>query len=186
MLRKKVNQFVAVHEDGDRWEPANAFLHLVNTFSKPSSKRSISMVFSEQGPDICLLTARRRRCLKSIGGHTLPNIAASELGAQSMSAERRAQLYQNAVQRRDRGGQEVIDLIDSSGLPLRSGGMRNSDPAYLEMERIIWSEEGRKAALAATAQGLPALCGVEPLLKKGLGNWSAVKNPISDGFELGG
>jgi hypothetical protein len=85
-----------------------------------------------------------------------------------MSPEHRSQLYHNAVERRDAGGQEIIDLIDSSGLPLRSGGMRTSDPVYLKMEKIIW--ENRKAAIAATKKGLPALCGVEPLLKKELGN----------------
>lgn len=87
-----------------------------------------------------------------------------------MSPEQRSQLYHNAVERRDKGGQEIIDLIDSSGLPLRSGGMRTSDPVYLKMEEIIWGKEGRKAALAATEKGLPALCGVEPLLKKELSN----------------
>lgn len=86
-----------------------------------------------------------------------------------MSPERRSQLYHNAVERRAKGGQEIIDLIDSSGLPLRSGGMTLSDPVYLKMEEIIWGQEGRKAALAATEKGLPALCGVEPLLRKELG-----------------
>jgi hypothetical protein len=48
--------------------------------------------------------------------------------------------------------------------------MRLSDPVYLKMEEIIWREDGRKAALMATDNGLPALCGVEPLLKKELGS----------------
>ncbi len=43
--------------------------------------------------------------------------------------------------------------------------MRASDPVYL-MDEIIWGTEGRKAALAATEKGLPALCCVEPLLMK--------------------
>lgn len=87
-----------------------------------------------------------------------------------MSPERRSQLYQNAVDRRDKGGQAIIDLMDSSGLPVRSGGMRTSDPIYLKMEEIIWSLKGKKAAIAATEKGLPALCGVEPFLKEELGN----------------
>jgi hypothetical protein len=87
-----------------------------------------------------------------------------------MSPEKRSQLYHNAVERRAKGGQEIIDLISSSGLPLRSGGMLLSDPVYLKMEEIIWGQEGRKAALAATEKGLPALSGVEPLLMKELGS----------------
>src|SRR5664280_881229 len=87
-----------------------------------------------------------------------------------LSPEQRSQLYHNAVERRAAGGQAIIDLIESSGLPLRSGGMRLSDPIYMKMEEIIWGHEGRKLALAATENGLPALCGVEPLLKKELGN----------------
>jgi len=60
--------------------------------------------------------------------------------------------------------------MDQSGLPLRSGGMRKSDPVSLRMEEIIWGSEGRKVALVATDKVLPALCGVEPLLKKELGD----------------
>jgi hypothetical protein len=86
-----------------------------------------------------------------------------------MSADDRAMLYQNAVKHRDRGGQAIIDLIDKSGLPLSSGGMRMSDPAYLKMEEIVWSEHGRKAAIEASESGLPALAGVEPLIVAELG-----------------
>jgi hypothetical protein len=81
-----------------------------------------------------------------------------------MTPEKRANLYQNAVKRRAHGGQEIIDLIDSSGLPLSAGGMRMSDPAYLKMQDITWSSDGRKAAIEATENGLPALAGVEPLI----------------------
>ena len=63
-----------------------------------------------------------------------------------------------------------VTLMDQSGLPLRSGGMRKSDPVSLKMEEIICGSKGRKAALVATDKGLPALCGVEPLLKKELGD----------------
>jgi len=63
-----------------------------------------------------------------------------------------------------------VTPMDQSGLPLRSGGMRKSDPVSLRMEEIIWGSEGRKVALVATDKVLPALCGVEPLLKKELGD----------------
>ena len=43
-----------------------------------------------------------------------------------MTPKQRAILYQNAKDRRENGGQEIMDLIVSSGLPLSSGGMRMS------------------------------------------------------------
>ncbi len=88
----------------------------------------------------------------------------------AMTPEQRATLYQNALKKRENGGQAIIELINSSGLPLSSGGMRNSDPVYLEMESITWSTKGRDAAVDATGKGLPALAGVEPLFVASLGN----------------
>ncbi len=87
-----------------------------------------------------------------------------------MSPEQRAILYANAKKHQYEGGQDVIDLIDAAGLPLRSGGMRMSDPVYIRMEEIVWSPEGRAAALEATAKGLPALAGAEPLIRQDLGH----------------
>jgi hypothetical protein len=87
-----------------------------------------------------------------------------------MTPERRATLYQNAVKRREEGGQEIINLIDSSGLSLNSGHMVSDDPAYRKMEEIVWGTEGRAAALAATEKGLPALAGVDPLINAELGD----------------
>jgi hypothetical protein len=86
-----------------------------------------------------------------------------------MTASDRAKLYENAKRYRDQGGQEVIDLIDSNGLSLSSGDMLNTDPDYLAMEEIIWSPQGRTAALQAVSEGLPALAGVDPLIKAELG-----------------
>jgi hypothetical protein len=51
------------------------------------------------------------------------------------------------------------------------------------MEEIICGSEGRTAALVATDKGLPALCGVEPLLKKELGERY---NPHDMGTNLAG
>ena len=87
-----------------------------------------------------------------------------------MTPERRLTLYQNAEKRRAAGGQAIIDLIDNSGLPLRSAGMSSTDPVYLMMEEIVWSKEGRFAATAAGEKGPPSLGGVDPLLKAALGD----------------
>lgn len=89
---------------------------------------------------------------------------------QAMTAEQRAQLYQNALRRLDGGGKEIVELIDKSGLSLSEGGMRLSDPVCLEMEEIIWSENGRRLVVEATEKGLPALAGVEPLIRDRLGS----------------
>ncbi|HEX5508861.1 MAG TPA: hypothetical protein VFX37_10195 [Pseudolabrys sp.] len=88
----------------------------------------------------------------------------------SMTPEQRAVLYQNAKKRRADGGEEIINLIDSSGLSLSSGGMRSTDPEYIEMEEIVWSAEGRLAAIDATEKGLPALAGMEHMIVDALGD----------------
>ncbi|OBQ82992.1 hypothetical protein [Mesorhizobium sp. WSM3873] len=87
----------------------------------------------------------------------------------TMSPQDRATLYENARKRVMEGGQEIIDLINSSGLPLRSGGITLTDPLHIRMEEIIWSSEGKKLLLEATEAGLPALAGVEPLIVADLG-----------------
>jgi hypothetical protein len=86
-----------------------------------------------------------------------------------MTPEQRASLYQNASKLRQNGGQAIIDLIDSSGLSLSSGGMRASDPAYIKIEEIAWSPEGRRAATEVTEKGQPALAGIEPMIVAELG-----------------
>lgn len=88
----------------------------------------------------------------------------------ALSPEERATLYENARKRRAEGGQAIMDMIDSSGLSLSAGGMRTSDPVYVRMQELIWSAEGRSLALAATANGFPALAGVERLIVDDLGD----------------
>jgi hypothetical protein len=44
------------------------------------------------------------------------------------------------------------------------------DPITLKMEEIILSPEGRQAAIAATAAGLPAMAGIDPILSTALGD----------------
>jgi hypothetical protein len=86
-----------------------------------------------------------------------------------MTPEQRAVLYQNAQKHRANGGEEIIKLIDSSGLPLSSGGMRTTDSEYIKMEEIVWSATGRQAAIEVSEKGLPALAGVEPMIVQALG-----------------
>jgi hypothetical protein len=64
--------------------------------------------------------------------------------------------------------------------------MTMDSPEYGAMKKIVHSEAGRKAALDATNAGRPALCGVDPLLKKALGNDYSQDNlgPINAGYEV--
>lgn len=87
-----------------------------------------------------------------------------------MSPEDRATLYENARKRRDKGGREIMEMIDNNGLSMSSGGLKTSDPVYLRMVDIIWSSESKKRLLEATANGLPALAGVEHLIVEDLGD----------------
>jgi hypothetical protein len=48
--------------------------------------------------------------------------------------------------------------------------LTKSDATYAEMERIVRSEEGRRAAIEAAHEGYPAICGVDPLLRENLGS----------------
>lgn len=81
-----------------------------------------------------------------------------------MSSPKRAVLYQNAKARLADGGKPIVDFIEAEGLPLSDGDMVSSDPDYLKMEEIIWSKEGRAAALKAISDGLPALAGDDPMI----------------------
>lgn len=100
---------------------------------------------------------------------TRRKFAAPSLEAlEGMTPEDRARVLENALRLRD---QATIDLIRSSGLPLRreGGGMSKDDPIYLEMEQIIWSREAKDAAIAATIDGQPAMAGVDPILQRRMG-----------------
>lgn len=85
----------------------------------------------------------------------------------SWTPERRHQLYMNARDKPE--GKYIIELIDKNSLSLSSGALTLDSPLYLQILDLVWSEEGKKAAFAATDQGLPALCGVDALLTAKLG-----------------
>jgi hypothetical protein len=51
-----------------------------------------------------------------------------------------------------------------------SGGGRSEDhPLYIDMQEVIWSAEGKAAAISAANDGLPAMAGIDPLLQKKMG-----------------
>jgi hypothetical protein len=65
----------------------------------------------------------------------------------------------------------LVELIESSGLDYGADKVKSvslDDAIGKKMHRLIFSAEGRAAALQATENGLPALAGVGPLLKHAL------------------
>ncbi len=86
----------------------------------------------------------------------------------SWTPEKRRNLYLNAKKHPD--GQYIVDMIDQNGLALSSGGLRLDDPVFLKMVELAWSPAGQKAAIDATKQGMPALCGVDILWQAELGD----------------
>jgi hypothetical protein len=68
------------------------------------------------------------------------------------------------------GKEDLISMIETSGLPYSDPtGVKLDSPLGQAMSEIINSAEARAAAIQATQQGLPALAGVDPLLKSKLG-----------------
>ncbi len=86
----------------------------------------------------------------------------------SWTPERRRQLYLNAKARPE--GAYIVEMIDEHGLSLSTGALSSNDPLYHRMVDIAWSKAGKEAAVEATKQGLPALCGVDRLLREQLGD----------------
>lgn len=61
--------------------------------------------------------------------------------------------------------------------------MRETDPVYIAMKMIVWSEAGTIAAVKATTMGSPALCGVDPLVVETLGEaYRKEDGPMNLGF----
>lgn len=82
----------------------------------------------------------------------------------------RHNLWANAKRLGTTSALAVAELVEKSGLDYRANAsVRLDDAIGKQMERIIFSVEGREAAVQATRDGLPALSGVDPLLRAALG-----------------
>ncbi|MDX2336260.1 hypothetical protein [Brevundimonas vesicularis] len=98
------------------------------------------------------------------GGWTLEKL-------QAKSAEERFNVWVNARAKGTSEATELARFIEQSGLDYApSGGISMSDPRVIEMDDIISSAEGQAACLQATADGLPALAGVEPMIVEQMGS----------------
>lgn len=66
---------------------------------------------------------------------------------------------------------ELARFIEEFGLNYaQTGGISMSYPLVLKMRDVIESAEGEEACLKATADGLPALAGVEPMIVERMGS----------------
>lgn len=94
----------------------------------------------------------------------------SDARLHAMSPEERMNLRRNALRIGGELGNATIARLEALNLPVSSGGMSLGDPIYCEMQNIVWSAEGKEAAVQAIKNGLPALAGVDPLLQRLMGS----------------
>ena len=89
-----------------------------------------------------------------------------------MTVHKRHALYKNACRLgHTPEGAALKKLIEQAGLPYsETAALRGDDPITLKMHEIIWSPNGRQAALAATEAGEAAMAGIDPLLQVALGS----------------
>ena len=90
----------------------------------------------------------------------------------AMTVRERADLYKNACRlAQTPEGAALKKDIEDAGLPFsEEAALKGDDPIILRMHEVIYSKDGREAALAATKAGLPAMAGVDPLLAEALGS----------------
>lgn len=88
-----------------------------------------------------------------------------------MSVHQRAELYKNASRLADTtDGAELKTQIEAAGLPYSDdAALKGDDPITLTMIKVVYSPEGREAAITATKAGEAAMAGIDPLLQAALG-----------------
>ena len=86
------------------------------------------------------------------------------------SVDDRHTLWKNARSKNTAEAQALAQLIESCGLPYSDdSALRSDDPLVRKMIDVIYSQEAKDAAVAATKSGMPALQGVDPILVRVLG-----------------
>lgn len=108
------------------------------------------------------------RPLNSEGEEPMKTWTLDEIAA--LPQDRRAAMYQNALRKGGPEGEALAKLIEASGLSYRNPTCPDENhPITRRINEVVFSEEGKQAAVAAAANGLPAMAGVDPLLRLALG-----------------
>lgn len=90
----------------------------------------------------------------------------------AMSVHQRADLYKNACRlAHTPDGAALKTQIEEAGVPYsEDSALKGDDPITLKMIALIYSKEGRAAALKWHTDGWPAMAGIDPLLQESLGS----------------
>ena len=79
-------------------------------------------------------------------------------------------LYSRAVEDNSPEGDEIAELVVQHELPLRiGGGLTRGHKTIRTIERVVRSDEGNAAAIAAMKSGETPMAGLDPLLAEALG-----------------
>lgn len=88
----------------------------------------------------------------------------------AISPSQRETLYKNARKQTSAEATALVKLIEEAGLPFSDTKCpTNEDPLTVAIYDVIYSVQGRAAAIDAVEKGLPPLAGIDPLLLDKLG-----------------
>jgi hypothetical protein len=90
---------------------------------------------------------------------------------EALLPEKREALFDNARAKGTPEAQEIINIMVEHDLLVRSGGgLPREHPTIQAIEEVIRSADGRRAGKDASDQGLPAMAGVDHMLRAALGS----------------
>lgn len=82
----------------------------------------------------------------------------------------RARLYENAQKAGTPEAQALMQMIQDLDLPLDDGTCASmDDPIVVEMQRIVFSDEARAAAIKAAEEGIAPMAVIDPMIASELG-----------------
>ena len=91
----------------------------------------------------------------------------------SMDDDSLRRLYENTLRQLEKqptsDAADLLAMIEARGVPPRRGSLSLDSPTGRAMEKVIFSQDGRDAALAAAQNGEAPLGRVDPLLQAALG-----------------
>jgi hypothetical protein len=88
----------------------------------------------------------------------------------ALSPSDRATMWKRARGQNTPEAIALVKMIEDSGLPYSEAKCpTNDDPLTIAIYDVVFSKEGRAAAVKAVENGLPPLAGIDPLLLEKLG-----------------